>query len=69
MKNEITCIDDGLVYVDDGSKGLTVTSPLTTDNKISVYMDMTEYKVKGLEPICTDEEWVSFCEEVGLTNG
>jgi hypothetical protein len=45
-------------------------TPITTNTTLYVgdVMDATEARAMKLEPVCTDEEWETFCNEVGLIN-
>lgn len=80
MKGDITYFGNGLVTidVDDGTGGYITTTtatpiantPITTNTTIYAgnVIDATEARVMKLEPVCTDEEWETFCNEVGLIN-
>ena len=71
MKGDITYVDagNGLVMLDDGNGGYITTAASTN---ATVYtgdvMDDTQARANKLEPVCTDEEWETFCNEVGLIN-
>ena len=74
MKGDITYVDagNGLVMLDDGNGSYITTAANTVYTNNTVYtsnvMDATEARANKLEPICTDEEWETFCNEVGLIN-
>lgn len=70
MKGDIAYVDanNGLVMLDDGNGGYITTANSNAAVYTSDVMDATEYRATKLEPVCTDEEWESFCNEVGLIN-
>ena len=73
MKGDITYVDagNGLVMLDDGNGGYITTAANTNATAYTsdeIVMDATEARANKLEPVCTDEEWETFCNEVGLIN-
>lgn len=73
MKGDITFVDagNGLVMLDDGNGGYITTAANTNATAYTIasdVMDATDARVNKLEPVCTDEEWETFCNEVGLIN-
>jgi len=73
MKGDITYVDagNGLVMLDDGNGGYITTAAsinATAYTSDEIVMDATEARANKLEPVCTDEEWETFCNEVGLIN-
>lgn len=70
MKGDIAYVDanNGLVMLDDGNGGYITTANSNVAVYTSDVMDATDARIMKLEPVCTDEEWESFCNEVGLTD-
>lgn len=73
MKGDITYVDagNGLVMLDDGNGGYITTAASTNTTAYTIASDVMnaiDARVNKLEPVCTDEEWETFCNEVGLIN-